>query len=62
MDDLIIGLLEQYGAWAVVAAVVLYLAAEFVLDLVKDLIIDKIKASRINQDLDEWGSQDDDPK
>ncbi len=62
MDDLVIGLLEKYGGWAVVAAVVLWLGAEFVLDIVKELIMDKIKAGRINQNLDEWGSQDDDPE
>ena len=60
MDDLFILIINNWGWGAVAGAVVLFFAIEFALDLVKDLLIDRIKASRINQGLDEWGSQDDD--
>ena len=60
MDDILVLIIERYGWIAVIGAFFLYLALEFLLDLAKDLLIDKIKAGRINQGLDEWGSQDDD--
>ena len=59
MDDILVLIIERFGWLAVVGVFLVILVLDFLKDLVKDLLIDKIKASRINQGLDEWGSQDD---
>ena len=47
MDDLILLLLERYGAWSVIAAILLILIAESILDAIKDFVVDWIKERRI---------------
>ncbi len=60
MGDLIVWVLENFGGWAIVAAVVAFLLAEFTLDLAKDLLIDWIKDRREDKGLTEWGNRPED--
>lgn len=57
MDDLLILILERYGTGAIIAAFILYLAIEFGLDLVRDLLIDWIKDRREDRGESEWGNR-----
>jgi hypothetical protein len=57
MDDILVFMIERYGGWAVIFAVVAYLAAESLLDLGRDLLIDWIKDKREDKGLTEWGNK-----
>ena len=56
MGDIIVFLLENYGGWIIVAAIVGFLLLEFLLDLAKDLLIDWIKDKREDRGESEWGN------
>lgn len=46
MNDFVIWLLENQSGWVVIAGVFVFLALEFILDIVKDLVVDKIRDRR----------------
>ena len=46
MADFIIWLLETQPAWVMIVGIMGFLAAEFLLDIVKDLVIDWIRERR----------------
>ena len=48
MNDFVIWLLENQSGWVVIAGVLIFLALEFGLDIVKDLLVDKILKDRKN--------------
>jgi hypothetical protein len=46
MNDWVIWLLENQSGWVVIVGVLVFLALEFILDIVKDLLVDKIREKR----------------
>lgn len=55
MDDLIIWLVEKYGGWTLIVSITLYLAVEFGLDIVHDLVLDWLRPR-----IDKWKHGDND--